>query len=589
MRCFKIALFTAVFAVVALVVSAEAVDAAEVEYGYPDSLYGMEVGDQVDFSAKTTLENNDVEWLFAQSQFKLGSGVHGLLTPFSGGTTSASHVFTVTDALLSACIDGNGRLSVAIVITGQANDANFRLGTLDTTIPCSVLVTPPDLTAIQQEPVCGSNNDVIHGLDMQLTNMSVNGGSWENGLRTVTISANPGFSFEKDTLSQTIALPTFIDQGIPCIAEAPVSPIQAEICGFEKDELTLQNQPTGVNPVPNDTGWHEGERTVTYLPAFDYIFPENTETAFKFIDSGPCVTELPIPPVVTEVCGPDNDVVQLDANQPANVNVATDGEWTDGTWTITFAAAENYVLPQDATAVYNLVDEATPCPTDAPVSPVQSAVCGPNNDLLTFPDQPEGVTLDTDSDWEENERTVTFAISDEFITDGPTSLTFKDANEACPVIPVGKMVTVKLETSDGGSIEGTNFALDASVASQAAQPAYATGVVGANNTIVFENLMAGQYRLTLNAEGYEPVDEMIVVSDDGVAQEITIQVAAIQVPATPTPEPTAEPTAAPTAAPVIALPSTGTGPGDGSVLAGVGLVIATLLVTGAYVSRKSQE
>lgn len=652
MRYLKVVLLTAIFAMIAVVASAEDFDFAEMEYGYPETLYGMQQGDEVEFSARTKLKSSEIPFLTATSTFVVGPLTQGINTSFTGDTTSASHVFTMTESVLSACIDGNGELSVTIIIVAFITDTGEILHRLDETIACSISVTP-NLNGIHQEAVCGTDNDLV-AIDpaLQPPGISITSdASWNNGSWNVT------FSSSSDHASLTTADPyvhTLYDSG-PCTAEAPVSPIQSEVCGFEKDEITLQNQPTGVNPVPNDTGWHEGERTITYLPAVDYIFPENTTTAFKFTDSGPCmvepnpptqslvcgvdndlvtipkqpagvlvssddqwsngerrvsfsvfadyafpdetvtkytftdsgpcVTDLPIPPVVTEVCGPDNDVVQLDANQPANVNVATDGEWTDGKWTITFSAAENYVLPQEATAVYNLVDEATPCPTDAPVSPVQSAVCGPNNDLLTFPDQPEGITLASDSDWEENERTVTFAISDEFVTDGPTSFTFKDANEACPVIPVGKTVTVKLETSDGGSIEDAPYVLDASVASQAAQPAYDNGVVGANNTIVFENLIAGQYRLTVNAEGYEPVDEMLVVSDDGMPMEHTIQVTALQVPVTPTPEPTA----APTAAPVSALPSTGTGSGGGSMLAGMALMIAaTIMAAGMYVGRRQR-
>lgn len=459
---------------------------------------------------------------------------------------------------------------------------------------CEVTPEVPQLL----ETVCGSDNDIYSEVT-QPENLTMEDSDWAGNSRSFTYTAADNYKLPDDFTN-----PQVVSDAGDCVAEQPVSPTWSAVCGTDNDSIELQAQPTGVNPDADDTDWFEGKRTITYSAAEGYAFPDETKTSFEFTDSGPCVTALPVPPVVTEVCGQNNDVVLLDDNQPANVVTESDGEWSEGAWNITFSAAENYVLPDGASAVYNLEDRNTPCPTDAPVPPVQTAICGPNNDLLTFPDQPEGVTLNTDTDWENNERTVTFAISDAFTTDGPTTFTFEDDDDPCPVIPIGKKVTVILNPSDGESLEGGSFALHATTASQTPQPAYIEGVVGADNTIVFEELMPGHYRLTVDAEGYEPIDELLMIGDGGEPETITIQVTALQILPTPTPEPTVEPTpeptvaptveptvaptAEPTRAPVSDLPSTGSGSTGGTLVTGFALIAAAMLGAAVFVNRKSQ-
>lgn len=286
----------------------------------------------------------------------------------------------------------------------------------------------PCLTDAPIEPthtkICGIDNDIVHIPD-QPANVLVESSGWVNHSITLTFSAAENYRLPDDSVTSY----TFADSGL-CLLEAPIPPMAATVCGDNNDVITVPTQPVGV-VVTSDGAWTNSSWTVTFSAPKGYVLPDGTVTTYTFTDSGPCVTEAPVQPVIDAVCGANNDVVTI-PDQPENVVVDSDGAWTDGTWNVTYSAAENYVLPDPAAAAVELKDEDTPCPTDAPVPPVQTTICGSNNDTLTFPEQPEGVSLDTDTGWVDNERTVTFAIAPEFVTDGSLSFTYTDDAVPCP-------------------------------------------------------------------------------------------------------------------------------------------------------------
>src|SRR5690606_5953451 len=97
-----------------------------------------------------------------------------------------------------------------------------------------------------------------------------------------------------------------------------------------------------------------------------------------------------------------------------------------------------------------------------------TAICGPNNDAISLPVQPQGVLVE-DSGWDDNERIITLAPDDgyAFPTGTTTEYRYEDEDIPCEEPEPGvTQLTVLLVTSDGGSIEGTPYQLYAPIASQ---------------------------------------------------------------------------------------------------------------------------
>ncbi|MCO5216917.1 MAG: hypothetical protein M9950_12325 [Thermomicrobiales bacterium] len=409
-----------------------------------------------------------------------------------------------------------------------------------------------------QTAVCGIDNDTVTIPDQPANVLVTQSETWSGSHTwTVTFSASAHYVLPDDTKTQYV----FTDAG-PCVTDAPIPPVQQAVCGINNDTLTIPDQPASV--LVGDTGWANGERTITFSTAQDHVLPNGTQTKYVFTDTGLCVTDAPIMPAQAAVCGVDNDTVTVPV-QPANV-VVDDTGWADGKRTVTFSAAEHYVLPDDVKTEYVFTD-AGPCLTDAPLPPVQVAICGPDNDTVTLAQTaPQGISLDSDTGWIDNARMIAYAIEPGYAVVGATTFALTDANDPCP--PETQQAIVQLETSDGGSVEGAPYGLYAPVASQLTDVTpYMEGTIGAGNQIVLNDLTPGSYRITINAVGYEPVDEVIVIKDVVGVQTIALRIQAMQVPtpeptaASPTPEPTVvsptpEPTLTPEPTASVATPGT---------------------------------
>lgn len=300
----------------------------------------------------------------------------------------------------------------------------------------------------------------------------------------------------------------------------------------------------------------------------------------------PCETEMPDAPSWLAVCGVVGESDVTVPAPPENVLIDSSGWSEAGIWTVMYSPEYGYALPDGFQRMYTFTHPGL-CETDSPNPPAQSAVCGPDNDAVSISDQPAGVVLESDSLWQINSRVITFTMEPGFTTSGKLSFTLKDEAISCPVEEIGKQVTIIFDTSDSGSIEGTSYALYTPIASQTGASPFAEGVIGPNNSVVFDGLIAGEYRLTASPAGYEPVDTTFSVKDDSDPQEVLVSVTAIQIP--PTQVPTSEPTVVPTAIadqPVVALPNTGTGSGgNAGLFVVVGIASVALCITILGVGR----
>lgn len=154
-------------------------------------------------------------------------------------------------------------------------------------------------------------------------------------------------------------------------------------------------------------------------------------------------------------------------------------------------------------------------------------------------------------------------------------------------VPVIKETVIRVEMWDGSNIEGTGWSLYAPVASQVMADAYLTGVLDANNSTMFTDLPAGDYRFVVTPAGMSPQEFMVNVTNEN--QEIVVYVPG-PVSATPDATPGSTETAAPTASgAVTGLPATGTaGSGAGNVLiVATGLAAVMLMAFGVGIRIRS--
>ena len=139
---------------------------------------------------------------------------------------------------------------------------------------------------------------------------------------------------------------------------------------------------------------------------------------------------LPGPP--TAVCGRDNDIVTIPP-QPEGVLVAPGSDvWFEATLTVQFIPAVGYALT--GTTSITFTDEVIPC-LATPIDPVQTEVCGPNNDEILIPEQPANVILASTTEWVDGVRSIAFVPADAYEFDFSGWYNFTDANTPCTVDP----------------------------------------------------------------------------------------------------------------------------------------------------------
>lgn len=485
----------------------------------------------------------------------------------------------------------------------------------DAGIPC-VVVTPASPT---HTAVCGYVNDRIDVPDQPvgIGFSIIQAGASPAHEISFYIEDESRYAFAED--AQTMF--EFDEVTDLCVSVIP--PTVAAICGENNDLVTIPEQDENVI-VHGDNTWADNIWNISFEAAPNFMFVDETKDTYQLEDEAvPCPEGVPVPPVQVEICGPNNDEVVI-PDQPAGVIVESDGSWLNGGWTVTFSADEEFVLPDGTKTTFDLEDENTPCLTGMPLPPVQSAICGSDNDEVVIPDQPPGVIVESDDSWTDGGWKVTFSAAEgRVLPDGAqTTYELVDENMACP-IPLQE-VTVNVDMPNNASAEGGIWQVFAPLASQTAMQPYAEGEVGADNTFHLPELVAGEYRLTVTVSGYEPLDTTITIEPS--TTELTVHISALQEeitpeptdePATPavtpepteettstvTPTPTEEATVSPTApaapkneageqtsenntTPVTSLPETGSGSGSGMPILAFGIAASLLLGVWTALNRR---
>lgn len=145
-----------------------------------------------------------------------------------------------------------------------------------------------------------------------------------------------------------------------------VAPTVDPICGPDNDTVTI---PDVEGATYADTGWVEGERTITATADEGYVLDGQSEWTFtdgatlcpfEYIE----IDVAPTAPTVVPLCGPNNDTVTIP--EVDGVNYTASG-WVGGERTITASADAGYGLVVGADAQWTFTDvPVTACPDEAP-------------------------------------------------------------------------------------------------------------------------------------------------------------------------------------------------------------------------------
>lgn len=217
-----------------------------------------------------------------------------------------------------------------------------------------------------------------------------------------------------------------------CKAPTPIdvpAPDVRVICGADNDEVLLPTDPEGA--TYSQSGWVDGKNVVAATPKDGYVL--NGQTEWTFTDEATACEPVGRPatavaPVLTVVCGADNDTVEL---VEARGVLYTETGWINGSKVVTATAKEGYHLVGQS--VWTLTDSATRCAVEvATVAPVATAVCGADDDTVSLPTV-EGVTY-SQTGWVDGKNTVTALAQDGYTLGGDTSWTFTDSATACSIV-----------------------------------------------------------------------------------------------------------------------------------------------------------
>ncbi len=246
-----------------------------------------------------------------------------------------------------------------------------------------------------------------------------------------TIGWPPIYAAKHGNLSALVVVPACPPE---LVEVTPTEPTVVTTCGPDNDTVTI---PDVEGVIYSDTGWVEGERTITAMAVKGYILTGTTSWTFTD-DAIACwieVTAVAASVVDPPICGPNNDIVNIPDVEGVTYS---DTGWVEGERTITASANEGYVLT--GTTSWTFTDEATLCPIDetggevATAAPTVVAKCFPNNDTVTIPEV-EGVIY-SDTGWVAGQRTITASPAKGYTLIGDTSWTFTDVpSTGCP--PVG--------------------------------------------------------------------------------------------------------------------------------------------------------
>jgi hypothetical protein len=151
----------------------------------------------------------------------------------------------------------------------------------DDAVACPIEITGVSVT-VADPPICGPNNDsvdipVVEGLTFSDT-------GWVGGERTITATADEGYVLEGQSEW------TFTDEATACPVTT-VEPTVVPICGPNNDTLTT---PEVEGVVYTDSGWVDGELTVTATADEGYVLEGEASWTFTDVPVANCPDEPPV-------------------------------------------------------------------------------------------------------------------------------------------------------------------------------------------------------------------------------------------------------------------------------------------------------
>lgn len=550
----------------------------------------------------------------------------------TGGATNISYTYITSANFAQECAENGGMVDIDLYVDLTGPDVG-NPSHLQETVHASGKMPCDPLNAIEfnadlvvQHAMCGANNDTF---TTSQTGVALALGEWVDNVSTLTIGAEEGYYFPdgvpaavqvndanvpcaQPTLGASMISGDFVDampgDTVTFRVSLALPPAGASAVKYQSAEILL---PIPGGTLTSDLILLDGT-TTSYSVDFTYTITADTQRLCELSDNEwryravadllhedgsastvigidwiplPCNFLAPVTPDITlvsqiRVCGPNNDTVAFSQD---GLTFTMD-TWVDNENTVTFQAIGGYYIPENATSILTITDSG-PCEVTPDLSGEPVAVCGPDNDAFMVADQPEGVVID-DSGWSDGQRTIT-ASAREYYAIAPgvtTERTLKDEGVPCEVEPEGTQLKLVFATSDQASIEGTSFQILSEMASQSTSPVYAEGVIGANNVTVIEGVLAGEYRLVAEPDGYLPIDFAFNVGADEATQEVIVEVVAVQVAPTPT-SPTVEPTATPTSV-VTGLPETGAGSGSSGTMTALPACLSIVMAAVLFGNRR---
>ena len=331
-----------------------------------------------------------------------------------------------------------------------------------TSKPCEVRATKPT-----GSDFCGTSKDTFTIPSVQGVQYYVKVGNHYDKIAAGTYSAN-GYvvRIEAKAMDGYVLVGdddwTLNFTNIRCLVEVtPLPPTQNVVCGPQNDTVTIPD----VKGVYYKQFSKDGVTVVIAVPMEGYVFPEDTQYVWKFVDHATLCPVTPTVPVVETVCGKNNDLVTL----PEDVMHVTYSQtgWVDGVDVVTATADEGYYIAGtegETTMQWTFKDDATLCAATVAVPVDPTIVCGANNDVVTVPTSAH-VTY-TSTGWINGKNTITATVDPGYYIAGTQNLTtqswtYTDTNTSCGQVLGASTTTPNVLAAVTPQLEntGNNFVL----------------------------------------------------------------------------------------------------------------------------------
>jgi hypothetical protein len=146
---------------------------------------------------------------------------------------------------------------------------------------CPIEITGVSVT-VADPPICGPNNDNVSIPEVE--GLTFEDSGWVDGERTITATADKGYILDGESSWK------FIDEATACPVTT-VEPTVVPICGPDNDTLTT---PEVDGVVYTNSGWVDGELTVTATADEGYVLEGETSWTFTDVPVANCPDEPPV-------------------------------------------------------------------------------------------------------------------------------------------------------------------------------------------------------------------------------------------------------------------------------------------------------